>query len=114
MTRYYCYLVDRRLVALRDAIRATIPPLIKLLKDQYSDVRSTATHSVGKFTQHGKRMQAIIPIEIDIWTADLREAISKAILSLIEPLKNANSGDRAIDLNAGVAAIGALADQGEP
>jgi len=53
MTRYYCDLVDQRLAGLRDAIQNMIPSLMKLLKDQYFDVRSTAFRAVGKFAQHG-------------------------------------------------------------
>jgi hypothetical protein len=89
MPRYYCNLADRRLASLHDSIRTTIPPLIGLLKDQYSDVRSSAAHTVGKLAQHGKLMQAILLTKIERYTEDLHEAISTTIPSLIEPLKNA-------------------------
>jgi HEAT repeat protein len=65
MTRYYCDPADRSLAALHDAIRTAIPPVIQLLKDQYSDVRSTAAHTVGKLAQHGKLMKAIILTKIE-------------------------------------------------
>jgi HEAT repeat protein len=113
MIRYYYEVADLKLAGLLDAIRTTIPPLVKLLKDQYSDVRSTAAHTVGKLAQHGKLMQTIILTQIEWHAEGLREAISATIPPLIELLENTNPEDRVMDLNAGISAIGRLADLSE-